>query len=480
MSDSYELVVGLEIHVQLDTESKAFCADENSFGGEPNTKVSAVSLAHPGTLPVPNMRQIEYAIRLGLALDCEINRHIYFDRKNYTYPDLPKGYQITQENEPICLGGNIKIQVDGKEKSIRLNRIHMEEDAGKSVHDIYDDYSCIDLNRAGTPLLEIVTEPDISSGEEALLVMAEIRKLVRYLGVSDGNMEQGSMRCDCNISLRKKGTETFGTRCEIKNVNSMRNAMKAIEAEAKRQRGILEAGGEIEQQTRAYDVEGNHTETVLRSKENAHDYRYFPEPDMPPLHIHEEMLSRIRLDMPELPQELFLRLQKEFGLSEYDAQILTEDKATADFYLELASVSKHRRQCANLIINRIKAYLNEAQINIEDFDYPKGNLAELVDLIASDKVATAMAYQRLFPRMIENTGQSPTAIAQEMGLIQDAGEDFLRAVVEEVIQENPDEAERFRKGKKQLMGFFMGEVMKKSKGKANPKAISQLLRDKMG
>ncbi|MGB1217218.1 MAG: Asp-tRNA(Asn)/Glu-tRNA(Gln) amidotransferase subunit GatB, partial [Saprospiraceae bacterium] len=425
MSDKYEVVVGLEIHVQLDTKSKAFCADENSFGGEPNTKVSAISLAHPGTLPVPNMKQIEYAIRLGLALDCEINRHVYFDRKNYTYPDLPKGYQITQENEPICLGGTIKIQTNGKEKSIRLNRIHMEEDAGKSVHDIYDEYSCIDLNRAGTPLLEIVTEPDISSGEEALLVMAEIRKLVRYIGVSDGNMEQGSMRCDCNISLRKKGVEEYGTRCEIKNVNSMRNAMKAIEAEAKRQEKILLEGGEIEQQTRAYDVEGDHTNRVLRSKENAHDYRYFPEPDMPPLHVDESMLNRIRKEMPELPQELLLRLQSEFGLSEYDAKILTEDKATADFYLDLMSISKHKKQAANLVINRIKGYLKEAQIKIEDFDYPKKNLAELVDLIAADKLSTSIAYQRIFPKMLENTGQSPTEMAQGMGLIQDASEDFL-------------------------------------------------------
>ncbi|MEO1436292.1 MAG: Asp-tRNA(Asn)/Glu-tRNA(Gln) amidotransferase subunit GatB, partial [Bacteroidota bacterium] len=322
--EQYEVVVGLEIHIQLNTATKAFCGDPNRFGAAPNTLTSAISLGHPGTLPRANAKQVEYAAKLGLALGCSINQQSYFDRKNYFYPDLPKGYQVTQDNAPICLGGSIDIEVNGQTKTIRLTRIHMEEDAGKSIHDISDKATMIDLNRAGVPLLEVVTEPDLRSGEEAYALLNEFRKLVRYLGISDGNLEEGSVRCDCNISIRPFGQETYGTRCEIKNVNSMRNAQKAIEYESKRQIRLIESGVAIEQQTRAFNAVKSDTETILRTKEDAHDYRYFPEPDLPIIHISDEQLSTWKTEQPALPWELEAKLINQHQLSRKEAKTLTK------------------------------------------------------------------------------------------------------------------------------------------------------------
>ncbi len=476
---SYETVIGLEIHVQLKTDSKAFCRDVNRFGGAPNTRVSAISLGHPGTLPIPNTRQIEYAVRLGLALGCDITKNMFFDRKNYTYPDLPKGYQITQDDSPVCVGGAIDIRIKGKGKRIRLTRIHMEEDAGKLVHGVISGASGVDLNRAGTPLLEIVTEPELRSGEEAFQVLAEIRRLIRYLDISDGNMEEGSMRCDCNISLRPQGQKAFGTRCEIKNVNSMRNAWKAIEAEAARQAEVLRQGGTIDQQTRSYDVEGNHTRHILRDKEDAHDYRYFPEPDIPPLEISDEYIQKIKKNLPALPAELRTRFQKEYKLNEYDTEILIDDKETADLYLGVLNHYQGYKTVANMVINKVKAYVKENGANLTDLTPRYVQLAAYAELLDSGKVAASVANQRIFPEMMSNPSKSPAQIAEELNLIQEADTDFLSTAIDEVLAGNTDAVARFRKGKKGLMGFFMGEVMKKTKGKAHPKETQKLLAEKL-
>ncbi len=476
----YEIVIGLEIHVQLNTLSKAFCADDASYGGEPNTHISVVSLGHPGTLPLPNKKQIEYATRLGLAMGCTINQSNFFDRKNYFYADLPKGYQITQDKQPICIGGGVTIKTDEGEKMIRLTRIHMEEDAGKSIHDLSPSQSFLDFNRAGVPLLEIVTEPDLRSADEAYALLTEIRRLIQWVGVSDGNMEEGSMRCDCNISIRPLGQKEYGTRCEIKNVNSIRNAKRAIEYEANRQINLLESGGEVVQQTRSYDAVNNHTNIILRDKEDAHDYRYFPEPDIPPIVIGDEELEAIRANLPKLPKDLFARFTTDMGLSDYDADILTSDKATADLFLALSQKNKNYKAAANLIINPIRSYLNEKGWESNQLDISVEKLQSFIELIESNKVSAAIAYQRIFPELPLQKDKTPLQIAEGLGLIQNADEDFLVTIVEAVIAKYPDKVAIYRKGKKGLLGFFMGEVMKASKGKAEPKATNQLLREKLG
>ncbi len=479
MHDKYEIVIGLEIHVQLKTKSKAFCGDDTSFGSEPNTQVSVISLGHPGTLPVPNKQHIESAVKLGLALGCTINKENRFDRKNYFYADLPKGYQITQDEQPICLGGGIVIKVENKEKYIKLTRIHMEEDAGKSIHDVSPKYSMIDLNRAGVPLLEIVSDPDLRSADEAYAYIGEIRRMVRWLDISDGNMEEGSLRCDCNISVRLKGTTKLGTRCEIKNVNSLRNAKRAIEYEANRQITILEAGGEIEQQTRSYDADKDNTDTILRDKEDAHDYRYFPEPDMPPVVLTETYIETLQKNLPKLPAAFFELLTLEHQLSEYDAKILTDDLETANFYLTLSKQTQNKKAAANLIINRIKSYLNENSLTLKDFNLGFDKMAAFIKMIDTGQVSSAIAYQRIFPVLVENPSKAPVQIAEELGLIQNADVDFLSQIVDEVLASYPDKVTIYKKGKKGLIGFFMGEVMKKSKGKAEPKSTNKLLREKL-
>lgn len=479
MNNTYETIIGLEVHVQLATQSKAFCGDNASFGGAPNTHISSISLGHPGTLPHLNKKQIEFAVRLGLALGSEINLLNAFDRKNYFYADLPKGYQITQDKMPICVGGALEIRAGEEIKRIHIHHIHMEEDAGKSMHDLDANDSLIDLNRAGVPLLEIVTEPDLRSAEEVDALMTAMRQLVRYLDISDGNMEEGSLRCDCNVSIRKKGDTQLNNRCEIKNMNSMRFARKAIEYEVNRQIQIMESGGKVEQQTLNFDPETGVT-TPLRSKEDAHDYRYFPEPDLPPVLILPEYLEAIKFSLPALPWELVEQFTTAYGLSDYDANLLTEEKETALFFLDLCQHSANYKAAANLIINKILPWCKEEKTEIGKFPIQHKVLAEFIQLIDSEKVSNSNAYQRIFPELLAQPDQSPEAIAQALNLIQTTDNNFLTQIVEEVIAKYPDKVNEYRKGKKGLIGFFVGEVMKHSKGKAEPKATNALLLEKLG
>lgn len=476
--DQYETVIGLEVHVQLSTASKAFCGDSTLFGGDPNTQVSPISLGHPGTLPLVNEQQIARAVKLGIALGCEINPHSSFDRKNYFYADLPKGYQITQDRAPICIGGELQIKLHQSYKSIRIHHIHMEEDAGKSIHDTDGPYSLIDLNRAGVPLLEIVTEPDLRSAEEVDAFMSGMRRLVRWLDVSDGNMEQGSMRCDVNVSVRLKGTEKFGTRCEIKNVNSMRYARQAIAFEVKRQIGILENGGTIEQQTLNFDPDSGVT-TPLRDKEDAHDYRYFPEPDLPPVNLSDSYVQAVRDEMVRLPWELYRDFTEKLGLSDYDASLLTEDVEVAKYFLGLQHLSQQTKAAANLIINKIIPYCKDQQIGLFEFPVAPEKLVEFIDMIRSGKVSNAMAYQRVFPELTNQPERSPLEITKSLNLLQTSDTSFLEELVDEILAANADKVKVYRKGKKGLLGFFMGELMKKSKGKADPKVANKLLREKL-
>ncbi len=481
--DKYETVIGLEIHVQLSTQSKAFCADSVKFGGEPNTQTSVISLAHPGTLPRLNRKQIEYATRLGLALGCQISRVSAFDRKNYFYADLPKGYQITQDKKPICIGGGLKITTLKGEKLVRLHHIHMEEDAGKSIHDHDPAVSFIDLNRAGTPLLEIVTEPDFRSGEEVDAFMTAMRQLVRWLDVSDGNMEEGSMRCDVNISVREKGVSQYGTRCEVKNVNSMRFARRAIEFEVKRQIDVIENGGVVEQNTLNFDpVTG--TTAPLRSKENAHDYRYFPDPDLPPVVLTEEWISSIKADMPALPWESKKELIEKYGLTEYDAILLTDDIDTFENYLYFLKGFKSTlyKPAANLFINKFLPAIHADEHSFVKIMRHLHQWQEMLEMIESGEISASAAYQKLYPAILETPSVSTTvkAMAEKMNLIQSSDSDFLADVVKEVLAKNPDKVAEYQKGKKGLIGFFMGEVMKASKGKAEPKTTNALILKELG
>ena len=477
-STAYETVIGLEVHVQLSTLSKAFCADGVAFGGEPNTHTSVISLAHPGTLPRLNKKQIEYAVRLGLALDCEINRHSAFDRKNYFYADLPKGYQITQDKKPICIGGSLKIKTSEGHKNIRLHHIHMEEDAGKSIHDQDPSVSFIDLNRAGTPLLEIVTEPDFRSGEEVDAFMTAMRQLVRWVGVSDGNMEEGSMRCDVNISVRKKGTPQFGTRCEVKNVNSMRFARRAIEFESKRQIELIENGGVVEQNTLNFDP-ATGTTAPLRSKENAHDYRYFPDPDLPPVVLSEAWIESIKKDLPALPWESKKELIEKYNLTDYDANLLTEDIDTLENYLYFITGFKSNlyKPAANLFINKFLPAIHDDEHSYVKIMTHLHQWQEMLELIESGKISASAAYQKLYPTILETPSVSTTVwtMAEKMNLIQSADSDFLTEIVNVVLSKNPEKVAEYKKGKKGLLGFFVGEVMKLSKGKAEPKATNALI-----
>ena len=476
--EKYEAVIGLEVHAQLLTKSKAYSSDVNEYGSTPNSNISPITLGHPGTLPVMNKKTVEYAIKLGLAMNCEIADYQFFARKNYFYPDLPKGYQITQDNTPICTNGYIDIKTDDtKETRIGITRIHMEEDAGKSIHDvdIYD--TLVDLNRAGTPLLEIVTEPDLRSSAEAYQYLTEVRKLVRYLEICDGNMEEGSMRCDANISVRLKGEKELGTKVEVKNMNSIRNVQKAIEYEIIRQIEVLEAGGALSQETRGFDALGNST-IAMRSKEAANDYRYFPEPDLQPLFVDEKQIAEIRSEMPALPKELFDKYVTEYKLTPYDANNLTDSKEIALFFEEIITHNKNYKSVANWIMGDIKSYLNENGVQIDAFPIPAIKISELINLIDDDKVSSSAASQKLFPELLESK-ESVQEIAEILNIIQVSNEGDLSSFIDEVIRSNSSEVERYKNGEKQLVGFFMGQLMKVSKGKADPKVANSLLRDKL-
>jgi aspartyl-tRNA(Asn)/glutamyl-tRNA(Gln) amidotransferase subunit B len=479
LRDKYEVVVGLEVHAQMLTRSKAYSNDINEYGATPNSNVSVISLGHPGTLPKMNKKTIEFAIKLGLACGSQIAQNQYFARKNYFYPDLPKGYQITQDKTPICIGGQIVIKTEtGEEKSIGLTRIHMEEDAGKSIHDVdlYD--TLVDLNRAGVPLLEIVSEPDIRSSQEAYAYLIEVRKLVRYLDICDGNMEEGSLRCDANVSVRLKGAEEFGTKVEVKNMNSIRNVQRAIEFEISRQIQAIESGEPLVQETRSFDALKGIT-ISMRTKEAANDYRYFPEPDLQPLLVTENQIDAVRNEMPALPRELFQKYTINYGLTDYDAYNLTDNKSIAMFYEAVVSFTTNYKAAANWVMGDVKSYLNENGVEVEDFPVQPEKIAQLIRLIDDGKVSFSIASQRIFPELIKNPSDMPLAIAEKLNLIQDSDEGTILAYIQEVIDSNPNEVERYRNGEKQLTGFFMGQLMKVSKGKADPKSANALLRNKL-
>jgi aspartyl-tRNA(Asn)/glutamyl-tRNA(Gln) amidotransferase subunit B len=478
LRDRYEVVIGLEVHAQLLTQTKAYSSDLNAYGSAPNTNISAITLGHPGTLPVMNSKTIDFAIRLGLACGCNIAPQQHFARKNYFYPDLPKGYQITQDTTPICTGGQILIRTeDGGQKAIGLTRIHMEEDAGKSIHDVdvYD--TLVDLNRAGTPLLEIVSEPDLRSSSEAYNYLTEVRKLLRYLDICDGNMEEGSMRCDANVSVRLKGATTFGTKVEVKNMNSIRNVQRAIEFEVTRQIEALENGESLTQETRAFDALKGST-ISMRTKEAANDYRYFPEPDLPPITVSQEQIAAISKEMPALPNALFERYTKTYGLSDYDAYNITDQKGLALYYEALIAVTKNYKAAANWLMGEVKSYLNEQGVDISKFPIAAERIAALIELIDQGKISNSIAAQRVFPALFDSQ-ESPLQIAERLNLIQSSDSGVIEGFVAEVIAQNPSEVERYRNGEKQLIGFFMGQLMKVSGGKADPKAANGILRQQL-
>lgn len=473
--DKYEAVIGLEIHTQLSTKSKAYASDSTEYGVLPNTNISAITLGHPGTLPRSNKKVIEYAVRLGLAVKSEIRELNEYARKNYFYADLPKGYQITQDKTPICTGGFITIkQDDGSEKQINITRIHMEEDAGKSIHDIDPFDSLIDLNRAGVALLEIVSEPEIRSGEEAYKYVTEVRKLVRYLDICDGNMEEGSMRCDANVSVRLKGATTFGKRTEVKNMNSIRNVQRAIEYEIKRQIEAIENGEEISQDTRSFDAVAG-TTFVLRSKEMANDYRYFPEPDLQPVVISSKYIADVKAKLPPLPHELFKKYTT-LGLSEYDAGVLTDTKEIALYFEDIIAHTQNAKSASNWLTVQIKSYLNERALHISEFGLSAKRIAELVDLIDSGKVSHTIATQKIFPQMLESREKSPLQIAEENSWIQESDTGALAELAKQAISKFPEKVAEYKAGKTNLLGLFMGELMKLSKGKADPKVANELMK----
>jgi aspartyl-tRNA(Asn)/glutamyl-tRNA(Gln) amidotransferase subunit B len=477
--NKYEVVIGLEVHAQMLTKTKAYSNDINEFGAVPNTNISVISLGHPGTLPMMNRKTVENAIKLGLACGCNIARDQYFARKNYFYPDLPKGYQITQDKTPICTGGEVIIKTEeGQEKSIRLTRIHMEEDAGKSIHDVdvYD--TLVDLNRAGVPLVEIVSEPDLRSSQDAYNFLTEIRKLVRYLEICDGNMEEGSLRCDANVSVRLQGSPDFGTKVEVKNMNSIRNVQRAIEFEIVRQIEAVEKGEPLKQETRSFDALKG-TTISMRTKEAANDYRYFPEPDLQPLFVDQLQINAIQAEMPALPRELFLKYTQELGLSEYDAFVLTDTKAIAMYFEELIQHTKNNKSAVNWLMGDIKSYLNQNGLEINQFPIPALKIADLIQLVDAGKVSSTVASQRIFPVLLQEPSKNPLTIAEEMNLIQESDESSILQYISEVIQQNPTEVERYKNGEKQLTGFLMGQLMKISQGKADPKAANLLMRQQL-
>ncbi|GAA0528711.1 Asp-tRNA(Asn)/Glu-tRNA(Gln) amidotransferase subunit GatB [Chitinophaga japonensis] len=476
--NKYEAVIGLEVHAQLLTESKLFCSDSAAFGGAPNTHISPITLGHPGTLPRMNKKAVEYAVRLGLACHCEIAQENYFARKNYFYPDLPKGYQVSQHTAPICNGGYVTITTAAGTRNIQLNRIHMEEDAGKSLHDQEPDNTLVDYNRAGVPLVEIVTEPDLHSGDEAYAYLTALRRLVRYLEVCDGNMEEGSMRCDANISIRLKGATTLGTKVEVKNMNSIRNVKRAIENEIKRQVEIVESGGAIVQETRSFDA-ANGSSFSLRSKEEANDYRYFPEPDLAPFKLSDDFLATVKASLPALPDELVEKYTQQYQLPEYDARVLCDDKATAAYFEQVIAAAPHYKAAANWMLGPVKQYLNEHTGGMEQFPLPAVSLAALIDLTEAGKVSFSIASSRIFPEMVQQPGKTPMEIATALNLLQDTNADNITPIIEAVLARYPAKVAEYKAGKKGLIGLFVGEVMKMSQGKADPKLTNQLLAERL-
>ncbi len=477
--DKYDLDVGLEVHVQLKTKSKIFSSDVAVFGDDPNQNIGFVTLAHPGALPKLNKEVIDFAIKMGLACHCDIATDFIFDRKNYFYPDLPKGYQLTQDRTPICMNGFVPVK--RKEEALRhihLFKIHLEEDAGKSIHVPGSDRSHIDFNRAGTPLIEIVTKPEIHDPEEASLLLTEIRRMVRYLDISDGNMEEGSMRCDANISVRKKGSPTLGKKVEIKNMNSMRNVARAIEHERKRQIAILEDGEEVISETRTFIADRGITRG-MRTKEELNDYRYFPEPDLSAVHVSEEWMNRLKEEMPTMPEELYSIFTEQFGIPPYNASVLIDEPGLAAYSRRVLERTTHRKSASNWLMGTVKSYLNEQSVSIEEFPIVAEKLAALIDLVEDGHINHTAAARQLFPALLQQPDADPREIAEQQGLLHDEEDhgDGLQSIIEEVLSEWPDKVMAYRKGKKGLIGMFMGQLMKKTGGKVDPKVANRLLQE---
>ena len=476
----YEAVIGLEVHTELQTTTKIFCGCKTSFGAEPNTNVCPVCLGLPGVLPVLNKRVLEFAVRAGLALNCEISRFSKFDRKNYYYPDLPKNFQTSQFDLPICERGHLDIEVNGEKKQIRITRAHMEEDAGKLVHhgtSITDsDYSLVDYNRTGTPLLEIVTEPDMRSAKEAVAYLEKMRAILQYIGISDCRMEEGSLRCDANVSVRPVGQKELGTKTEIKNINSFKGVEKAIEYEALRQAEILEDGGKIIQETRTWDEKEGVTKS-MRTKEEANDYRYFPEPDLAPFTVSEEYIEDIRKTLPELPDERRERYIANFGLSSTDAQYMTNDKDTSDYFEKVVAAGADPKASVNWIMGEFASQLSNAGIEIAKAPVTPENLAKLLALIAKGTISGKIA-KKVFAEMWKD-GADPEEIVKAQGLVQISDTGALKELVVKVIANNPKAVEDFKAGKKKAVGALVGQIMKETKGKANPKVINELLNDEL-
>lgn len=478
LSEIYETVVGLEVHAQLSTRSKLFCGDSTVYGAAPNTQVSAITLAHPGTLPKLNRKAVEYAVKMGLACGSRITTENYFARKNYFYPDLPKGYQVTQHTTPVCMGGSVRFRVNENQREIQLHHIHLEEDAGKSIHDLDPEFSSIDINRAGTPLIEIVTEPGLHSGDEAYWFLYEIRKLVRYLGICDGNMEEGSLRCDANVSVRKKGETVLGTKIEIKNLNSMRFVRNAINYEAERLMNLLERGERISQETRNYN-DRTGTTSSSREKEDADDYRYFPEPDLPPFIISEEFIETVRRQIPSLPSERFRIYTVNYGLSAYDAEILTEEKLYSDYFESVIEHTGNYKAAANWMLGPIRSWMNDNKTGIEDFPVKPSVVASIIGLVDDGKLSFSIASNRLLSEVLKEPGADPLQLAIANNLLKEGDVSTLEPVIDEVLQNFADKVQEYRKGKKGILALFVGEVMKRTKGKADPKLTNEMLIQKI-
>ena len=473
----WETVIGLEIHAQLSTKSKIFSSASTQFGQAPNSQACAVDLGLPGVLPVLNVEAVNKAIKFGLAVNAHINQRNIFDRKNYFYPDLPKGYQISQMDLPIVGKGEIEISVGEMTKVVGVTRAHLEEDAGKSVHDMFNEFSAIDLNRAGTPLLEIVSEPDMRSAKEAVAYAKKIHALVQYIDICDGNMQEGSFRCDANVSIRPMGQTELGTRAELKNINSFKFLERAINLEVERQQDILEEGGSVVQETRLYDAVKHETRS-MRSKEEANDYRYFPDPDLLPVEISDELLDSIKADLPELPVQKKARFVSDLGLNEYDADVLTSQKSLADYFeTMLDGNEKNAKLCANWVMGELSASLNKNQLDIENSPISANDLSQLIARIGDDTISGKIA-KDVFKAMWDGEG-SADEIIKSKGLKQVTDMGAIEAIIDEIIANNAPQVEQFKSGNEKILGFFVGQAMKASQGKANPKLLNQLLREKL-
>ncbi|MBU1101529.1 MAG: Asp-tRNA(Asn)/Glu-tRNA(Gln) amidotransferase subunit GatB [Bacteroidetes bacterium] len=476
MNNKYEAVIGLEVHAQLLTESKIFCGCSTKFGNPPNSNVCPVCLGHPGVLPVLNKKVVEFAALMGMATNCEIKEKSIFARKNYFYPDSPKGWQTSQFEEPICENGHLDITLsDGTEKCLGITRIHMEEDAGKSIHDLgYD--TCVDLNRCGVPLIEIVSEPDMRSPEDAYLYLTKIKQIITYLGICDGNMEEGSLRCDANISIRLKGETELGTKTEVKNMNSFRNVEKAIAHEIERQIEIVEEGGRIIQQTLLWDADHEEV-SPMRSKEEAHDYRYFPEPDLMPVVVSEEWKAEIAKNLPELPEARKARFISEYKIPEYDAAVLTTERPLADYYEKVISVTDDYKSASNWVMTDVLKIIKEDKVDITEFKVSPENLGKLINLINNNTISGKIA-KSVFPEMLKED-KDPETIVKDKNLVQITDTSAIDGIVDTILDNNPGQVEQYLGGKETVLGFFVGQVMKESRGKANPQMVNETLKKKL-